>query len=174
MEIWKTIPEFEDYEINRFGVVRRNKDAPTGIAKKGYIYKTKIMPNGYCVARLNKGGKTYNLLTHRLIAELFLEKPENYKELNVNHKNGVRNDNRPENLEWVTQSENMMHSRDVLKSLNPPRGEKQGKSKLTNNDVIEIRNLYSMGVLQKDIAKKFDVSAKQISVIARKIQWAHI
>lgn len=61
---------------------------------------------------LGKNGKTHQLLVHRLVAQTFIPNPENKQE--VNHKNGVRTDNRVENLEWVTKSENEIHKYKVL------------------------------------------------------------
>lgn len=59
---------------------------------------------------INKKQKRFRV--HRLVAEAFLEKADNKKNI-VNHKNGVRDDNRIENLEWVTQSENVKHAIDT-------------------------------------------------------------
>lgn len=64
--------------------------------------------DGYLGVVLCKNGKTKLIAVHRLVAMHFIPNPENKPQ--VNHKNGVKNDNAAENLEWVTQSENMKHA----------------------------------------------------------------
>lgn len=63
---------------------------------------------GYMQIALTKNGKTKTVLLHRLIAEHFIDNP--YKYPCVNHKNGFKDDNRIENLEWCTKSENTLHA----------------------------------------------------------------
>ena len=64
--------------------------------------------NGYMRAGLWHNGKCKTVAQHRLLAEYFIDNPE--CKLQVNHKNGIKHDNRLDNLEWVTQSENSLHS----------------------------------------------------------------
>jgi len=64
--------------------------------------------NGYMKTQIWIGGKPKNVHQHRLLAQSFIENPENKPQ--VNHKNGIKTDNRLKNLEWVTQSENGKHS----------------------------------------------------------------
>ena len=68
--------------------------------------------DGYLRVNLKVKGKVYQRLVHRLVGENFISNPYNKKQ--INHKNGIRNDNRVENLEWVTALENQRHKFNVL------------------------------------------------------------
>ena len=173
-EVWKEIPGYEGiYAASNLGRIKRVTNAATGGWSAGRIMKYKCMSNGYGMARLSKNGKVASTMWHRLITMTFLGVPENEK-IEVNHKNGVKSDNRIKNLEWVTRSENSRHAYDVLGKIGP-RGERSGHSKLTNENVLEIRRLYANGgYKQSEIALMFGVSAKQVSVIITRTQWAHI
>jgi hypothetical protein len=72
------------------------------------ILGTKVNKFGYKEVALSKGGKTKTVLLHRLIAIHFVPNPDNLPV--VNHKNGIKTDNRIENLEWVTRSQNTKHA----------------------------------------------------------------
>lgn len=91
------------------------------ISDDGQIKKTsgrsktlrqKLINTGYYRVDLSVNGVTYYALVHRLVASTFIPNPE--KKAQVNHKNGVRTDNRVENLEWATAHENSLHRERVL------------------------------------------------------------
>ena len=91
------------YEISRKGIIR-------SLHKANYKNTISVRPGrgGYFSARLSKEGKSNSKYLHRLVAETFIPNPEG-KEI-VNHINGNKLDYRIQNLEWVTQSENVLHA----------------------------------------------------------------
>ncbi len=114
-EKWKSIVGFEDpYEISNYGNVRSldreikySSNAKEGF-KKGIILKQEITPKDYCRVQLQAGEKRKHAMVHRLVAEAFLLNTENKPE--VNHKDGDKRNNYVNNLEWVTESENLIHA----------------------------------------------------------------
>ncbi len=113
LQIWKPILAYEGYyEINTLGNVRRKsrakrkrKHTPILIGKS---LSTRINNFGYVEVRLSKNGKTSTKFIHKLLGQVFIPNTENKPQ--INHKNGIKHDNRLENLEWVTNSENMIHA----------------------------------------------------------------
>ena len=118
MENWKDIIGFEGiYQISDLGRVRRISYPDLGNKGKyklPYYLKPRKDKDGYLKYTLCNKEIIKNSFSHRLVALNFTENPLNKKE--VNHINGLKYDNRVENLEWVTQSENRRH---CLKYLNP-------------------------------------------------------
>ena len=162
MEIWKKIEGFENYSVSDQGRVRRDNS--------GRILKPGKNIPGYLMVSLYKNGKKYNKSIHRLVAEHFIPNPENRPE--VNHRNAVKTDNRLENLEWSTRLENMKHAFEA--GIISRVGEKNGTAKLTEFQVLEIRQLLTQGLTQKAIGDLFGVHAVTISYIKSGRLWAHI
>ena len=102
MEQWKPIDGTDGkYEVSNLGHVRTNGQRP------GLLTLTK-QKSGYRYAMIEIDGKSCNRRVHRLVAQHFLPNPDNMKE--VNHKDGNKDNNAAENLEWVTNAENARHA----------------------------------------------------------------
>ena len=118
-EIWKPIEGYEEYySVSNKGRVKSN-DRKVWNGFGYYLKKERILKNvlnpstGYYHVVLCNGNGDKNTYTiHKLVAEAFVPKPE--KNVEVNHKDGDKNNNAVENLEWCSRSENLMHSCYVL------------------------------------------------------------
>ncbi len=95
------------------------------------------------------GRSTY--LLHRLVAQTFINNPKNKP--HINHKNGVRDDNRVDNIEWCTPRENVVHARDKLGIIFSLPKFQNSNSKFKESHQIILRNLYERGFTFKDIAE---------------------
>lgn len=175
-EEWKDIRQYKGlYQVSNYGQVKslnhriKTKiNNQTAIIRKGRVLKFSIS-RGYATVILSKNGKKKKSFIHRLVAEAFIPNRDNKPQ--VNHIDGNKLNNNVKNLEWATSSENIVHAFNIG-LIKPPRGEKQGKSKLTEKDVVDIRN--SKGIFQKDLAKKYNVSQQEISRIINNKRWGYI
>lgn len=175
METWKDIPEYEGlYKASSHGSIisldRISYNFRGQLKLKGKKLKGSLSKTGYKNVFLSKEGVVSCFSIHRLIAELFIPNPYNKDE--VNHINGIKTDNRVDNLEWATGSENIKHA--FNKGLRiEMKGVKNGRSKLTESDIISIRKNY-IGLTFEEISKKYPVSAQAISDIINRKKWKHV
>lgn len=185
--MWKTsvrngicIPEFEvssdgfirgvDRSVEMYRVTPTGKHITFFRKVKGNILKGTQDKNGYirvCL-KTREGSITANLA--RIIAETFIPNPDNRPQ--INHINGIKTDNRIENLEWVTCKENCIHRSKVLYKgvyhIN-------AMAKLSESDIIVIRNKYNTGnYTYNSLAEEYPVLATQIRRIVRGDRWGHI
>lgn len=129
---------------------------------KGRILKHTTRPDGYKNVRICTYHWGKNIQVHRLIAIQFIPNPENKPF--INHINGIKDDNRIENLEWCTTKENSIHA--VKMGLQYTVGELNPHSKLKNIQVIDIKKLLNLGKLsQTEISKMYNVSCSVINRI---------
>jgi hypothetical protein len=104
-EVWKQVGN-GIYEVSNLSRVRRAQAGPG--TRKNHVLKQSIASMGYPVVTFCVNGKRKIVYVHSLVAEAFIgERPEGYM---VNHKDGIKTNNLPENLEYVTRQENMEHA----------------------------------------------------------------
>lgn len=167
IEAWKAIDNGY-YAVSNRGRVKRLK--PGGGATVGRILRPGLNRRGYLQYRLTFDGRVKkSFLEHRLVAITFIGQcPQG---LQINHRNGIKTDNRVENLEWVTPRENCLHA---IKNGLFPINERSGMAKLKNTDIREIRNLNKKGISTRQISKKYNVSYENIRGILKGKTWSNI
>ena len=174
MEIWKSIPNFSRYEASTLGRLRSLNYKNSG--------KTKVLRpadggDGYLKTMLqNDSGKYRSWGVHKFVAFTFLgDRPEG---MEINHIDGVKTNNAPSNLEYCSKSENLKHAyRKNL--LIAKKGSLNGKAKLTEKEVAEIRahaKKHAPRYGRKELAIKYGVSDGQIKdiVTRRRNIWPHV
>lgn len=174
IEIWKPIPGYEgDYEVSNLGRVKRLRGCKGFYANhisRGYTNR-----KGYWYASLTKNSHRKSCFIHRLVMMAFCGESD----LQVNHIDGNKSNNCLDNLEYVTGQENITHAINVLgHHFAPPfmnrRGQDSYVTHLTNDDIYEIRRLYSSGSTQSEIAKRFGITRPNVSIIVNYKSWSHL
>ena len=168
-EQWLPVVGYEDtYAVSNLGRIMRTASADN--SKAGRILHL-YNKRGYLQVVLTQNNYQRWYGVHKLVAEAFICPRPPGKQ--VNHKDGDKLNNTPDNLEWVTCAENHAHRRQVLGMSN--KGEHNGRALLTAEHVVEIRQLYDAGNHSWDnIAKLYGVNPATIGAIAKRRNWKHI
>jgi hypothetical protein len=144
----------------------------------GGVLKGEIDQDGYIRYDLKRNYKSKHKFAHRLIMEAFCPNINNLP--CVNHKNGVKIDNSLDNLEWISIKDNNNHAyRTGLNKYHPeffPHEccEKHPKSKLTNDQVLEMRRLGADGISCKDLSIRFNINKTTVWKILKRTAWTAI
>lgn len=175
---WFDVPGYSPLQITKCGRVR----AKTYLTKRGksnlklvtlinHEFTHRLSASGYLKINYKPNGERKPLYVHRLVALTFVE---GYRhDLQVNHKNGNKLDVRPENLEWISCAENVVHAWE--NSLATNWGETASGAKLTEMEAREIKRLALAGEQTRaDIARQFGVSVQTVNAIGRGTRWAHL
>lgn len=160
MEIWKEIVGYENYQVSSLGKVKNSNNLILKPCLNGNYYR-----HGF-----SKNNKSKQMKLHRLIAIAFIPNPENLP--CINHIDGNKLNNSIENLEWCTHRNNQLHAyRTKLRTPIENKGIKNPQSKLTDEQVLEIRN---SPLRVKELAEIYGLKHQAISKIRLRQRWTHI
>lgn len=168
-EIWKDIPNYEGlYKISNKGRVKSIIERGGKKPREMKMQKR----NGYLRVPLTDiNGVRSHKSIHRLVLESFIGVNN---ELEVNHKNGIKSDNRLSNLEWCTRSQNQIHAfkNNLQTAL---KGFDIHNSVLSDKDVISIRNEYNKsGATYQSIADRYNITKQNVYCIIKRKTWSHV
>lgn len=172
-EEWVPIPlsGLENYEVSSLGNVRTWKNARWGRAPFPQALKQNNKGKyGYKQVNLGKGSGAYESFEVQQLVALVFHGPKPTPEHQVAHGDGNPANNHRDNLRWATPAEN---ASDKESHGTVIRGEQNHGSKLTEDDVLEIRSLIGT-IPQSQIAKRFGVSESSITMIKQRKHWSHV
>ena len=166
--IWKEVDGLESsYKVSTAGLVMHFYKNKRWRVVKPFTERT-----GYSVARLWLGdGKRKGIRVHRLVATAFIPNPNNYGE--INHKNGIKTDNRVGNLEWCDRKYNA----EYINVLDPDsnRGENNPAAKLTNAQVLKAYDLAQEGKFtNQQIGEMCGMSKYSVYMIKSGREWSYV
>lgn len=176
MEIWKDVKGYNGiYQVSNLGRVKSKTHYCKGRRgsgrQNGRVLKQQKCHKGYLKVSLSLNKTRFSTGSHRLVALSFIDNPLNKPQ--VNHINGIKTDNKVENLEWCTNQENQIHAV-KNKLVNYNYAEKHHNSKLSNKDVLKARCLFKKGSTNKRLAEDYNVSQTAMSNILRNKTYKNI
>jgi hypothetical protein len=181
-EMWSNIPSYVGYyQVSTHGNVRsvdrivytvnggKNPHPGQKIAR-GRVIKAHDLGKGYLYVNLSMNGHQKMIAVHRLMAEAFISIELNG--LTVNHKDGNKQNNTLENIELVSIQENIAHA--FKTGLRDQQGEKNKRSKLSEAQVLGIRQRYLGGESLSKLSNEFSVGGPCIWKIVSRRTWKHL
>ncbi len=157
---WKSIPGYDGYLVSADGRVwgnYRNREMQLRPNWAGYMQVGLYAPDGTVIKHL----------VHRLVLLAFVGPCPDGME--ACHANGLRADNRIENLRWDTKQANMVDQR---RHGTLVKGQRQGSSKLTDDQAREVKRRLGEGESQRSIATEYGITQAAVSLIATGKNWA--
>lgn len=159
-EVWVEVPNTDGrYSVSRNGLLRRNAN--------NRLLKPSQTRKGYLRTAFGKGSKTF--FVHRIVAQAFIPNPKSLP--SINHINGIKTDNRVENLEWVTHKENNIHA--LRTGLRDCYGEASHYATITEKQAIEIFE-NKEGLTVPELAKNHNASVDVVRQIHSGKTWLHV
>ncbi|AWM37052.1 NUMOD4 motif-containing HNH endonuclease [Gemmata obscuriglobus] len=162
-EEWRSLPGLEStHQVSNLGRIRRIKAA--GGCPAGRVLKPATNHKGYLCFRLTCEGEVYNLTAHGAVCAAFIGPRPNGA--TINHKDGDKTNNAPNNLEYATHYENFLHA--VANGLRS-----NGIPKLTHQQVRELRSLKGTATSDQ-LATRFGVSGGTVRSLWLGLTWKHV
>lgn len=162
---WKPVKGFEiQYSVSDTGLVKSNaRESLQGHLMHEKMMKPAVDKSGYVMVNLRSGALMKRVKVHRLVAETFLPSVDGKRF--VNHIDGNKSNNKVENLEWTTASENMHHSANVLGNI--PKGRLPvSKTNLRNDEINKyLDSIGNESVSKTFLVKKFSIGYSTASKI---------
>lgn len=167
-ETWKPVVGFESlYEVSDHGRVRSvNRVDSQGRNLKGRVLKERANSQGYKLVCLSSKGAHTNARVHVLVAQAFVA--GQLIGAQVLHRDDVPHHNIALNLRWGTAKDN---GADRVANGRSATGERNGRSKLTSDQVAEIKRRLAGGAVRNHLRKEFGVSFQTIERIASGESW---
>lgn len=178
-EEWRDVVGYEGvYSVSNLGRVRRNhaiRGSIKGSVEAGHVMSPCPIKRGYLRLSLHRDAKRKSHQVATLVTKAFIG-PQPTPLHQVNHKDGVKINNREGNLEWATNQENQDHANNVLNVIRPTRrrGEGHHNAYFTESDIRGIRQAYAAGQSMGAIARGRSSTVQTISRIVKRKGWRHV